>query len=39
MNTIEISDFNQLATYADKLPNDIEWFNKNTFSFKKIFQE
>lgn len=35
MNTIEISDFNQLATYADKLPNDIEWFNKNTFSFKK----
>ena len=33
MNTIQITDFNQLAAYSEKLPNDINWFEENVFSF------
>lgn len=33
MNKIQITDFNQLAAYAEKLPSDLEWFNDNTFEF------
>ena len=33
MNTILITDFNQLAAYSEKLPTDIDWFEKNTFEF------
>lgn len=35
MNTIQITNFNQLAEYAEKLPNDLEWFNNNTFEFSE----
>lgn len=33
MNTIKITDFNQLTTYSEKLPTDLEWFEENTFEF------
>lgn len=33
MNKIQITDFNQLAAYAEKLPGDLDWFNNNTFEF------
>lgn len=33
MNTIKITDFNQLTAYSEKLPTDLEWFEENTFEF------
>lgn len=33
MNTIRITDFNQLIAYSEKLPADLEWFEENTFEF------
>lgn len=33
MNTIKITDFNQLTVYSEKLPTDLEWFEENTFEF------
>ena len=36
MNKIQITDFNQLAAYAEKLPSDLEWFNDN---FKEWINE
>lgn len=31
MNTIRISNFAELASYNNKLPNDIDWFKNNNF--------
>ena len=31
MNTIRISNFAELASYDNKLPNDIDWFKNNNF--------
>ncbi len=33
MQTIEITDFNQLAEYASKLPEEYDWFKDVRFSF------
>lgn len=33
MNTIKITDFNQLTSYSEKLPTDLQWFDENTFEF------
>ena len=35
METIEISDFNQLAQYAEKLPHDLDWFKSHQFTFSR----
>ena len=31
MEIIKISTFEELAVYADKLPNDIDWFKEHRF--------
>lgn len=33
MNTIKITDFNQLTAYSEKLPTDLQWFEENFFEF------
>ena len=38
MNTINITNFNDLTIYAEKLPNELEWFNENSFSFADNIQ-